>query len=160
MKKENNTLFFLGYSYDIKIIESKLLIKPYCEIINNTFFIYVPINKKFDKLQIITKWKIEQAKRIIPERIKYYLEKFNFNFNFKTNRIFYKNQKTRWGSCSFVNNLNFNYNIVNKSIEVIDYLVVHELSHTIVKNHSKQFWHTVENILPNYKELKKELNTN
>ena len=73
------------------------------------------------------------------------------------NTIKFKNQRTKWGSCSFNNNLNFNYNVIGKNIEVIDYLVVHELTHTLIKNHSKRFWDGVMSVIPDCKELRNEL---
>lgn len=100
---------------------------------------------------------INTNKKIIPERVRFFMKNYNFNFSFEKNSIRFKNQKTKWGSCSYCNNLNFNYKVVEKSEDIIDYLVVHELSHTIHKNHSQNFWKYVETILPNYKELRKKL---
>lgn len=59
--------------------------------------------------------------------------------------------KTRWGSCSGKNSLNFSWFLILAQDTVIDYVVVHELAHILEHNHSGQFWKVVENILPNYK---------
>lgn len=59
--------------------------------------------------------------------------------------------RTRWGSCSSKKNINLSWRLVFCPLPVIDYVVVHELSHLTYMNHSKEFWARVEEILPNYK---------
>lgn len=58
--------------------------------------------------------------------------------------------KTRWGSCSCNNALHFSFRLLYAPIEVADYVVVHELSHTFFKNHGKEFWKKVETYVPDY----------
>jgi len=60
--------------------------------------------------------------------------------------------KTRWGSCSGKNNLNFTYRLSMAPLSAVEYVVVHELMHTRIKNHSPQFWHAVEAVLPHWKK--------
>ena len=60
--------------------------------------------------------------------------------------------KTRWGSCSYHNALHFSFRLLYAPIEVIDYVAVHELSHTFYKNHGREFWATVEKYVPDYKK--------
>ena len=59
---------------------------------------------------------------------------------FKCNKVFIRNQKTRWGSCSNLNNINLNINLVSLTQELMDYVILHELVHTEIKNHSKKYW--------------------
>ena len=73
------------------------------------------------------------------------------------NRIFIKEQKTRWGSCSSSGNLNFNWKLILIDEELLDYVVVHELAHRKQMNHSQQFWQEVEKILLDYKERRRRL---
>ena len=150
-------LFYLGKKYLIEMVKSKLLKNAFCELKNDKFIVYIPENKEANIKEAINKWKIEQAKQIITERVKFYVNKYNFKFDFDKNTIKFKNQKTRWGSCSFDNNLNFNYNVITKSLDVVDYLVVHELTHTLIKNHSKKFWDKVESVIKGCEELRKNL---
>ena len=64
------------------------------------------------------------------------------------NKISFRKNKTLWGSCSGKNNLSFNIYLARTSIEFIEYVVVHELSHIKYKNHSKDFWQYVKNFIP------------
>ena len=150
-------LCYLGNKYLIKVVKSKLLKNAFCELENDKFLVYIPEKKEIDIKEVINKWKIEQAKQIITERVKFYTDRYDFRFDFIKNTIKFKNQKTRWGSCSFDNNLNFNYNVITKNLDVIDYLVVHELTHTLIKNHSKIFWDKVKSVIGDYRILRKEL---
>lgn len=153
-------LFYLGEKYKINIIESNLLKKPSYEILENNFTIYKPAKQEIDLENIIKIWKKEKAKEIILPKINLFIKNYNFNFSLDKNKISFKEQSTRWGSCSSKHNLNFNINIIEKRIELIDYLIIHELSHTIFFNHSKDFWNLVKEIIPNYEILKNELKYN
>ena len=63
-----------------------------------------------------------------------------------------KDTKSRWGSCSTKGNINYNWRIVFAPINVIEYLVCHEVCHLAHPNHSKDFWNEVKNVCPNYEE--------
>ena len=95
----------------------------------------------------------DKALTLVHERVRYYNKIYGFSFN----KVFIKNQKTRWGSCSRKQNLNVNYKIVFLPQKHQDYIVVHEMCHLKEFNHSKKFWALVEKALPNYLDLKKEL---
>jgi predicted metal-dependent hydrolase len=95
----------------------------------------------------------KEAKKIVQERLEY----FNKFYQLPYGRVTIKNQKSRWGSCSIKRNLNFNYRIALISPELQDYLVVHELCHLKEFNHSENFWNLVEQQIPNYKQLRREL---
>lgn len=72
-------------------------------------------------------------------------------------KVFIKNSRTRWGSCSKLGNLNFNYRLAFLSPELADYVVVHELCHLRHFNHSKAFWEEVGKVLPEWPALRREL---
>ena len=95
---------------------------------------------------IFKRWYIAQAKRVITERGKVYAARNHFEYR----RIKITQAQTRWGSCSSSGNLNFSWRLVMAPLQVIDYVVVHELVHLHEKNHSQRFWDRVKTILPGY----------
>lgn len=99
------------------------------------------------------KIKKEQAKKFVLEKVKHFAKLYDFEFN----KIYIRNQKSRWGSCSRDKNLSFNYKLIYLPEEVADYIIIHELCHTKELNHSKNFWNLVRDCLPNYKEINKKL---
>lgn len=88
------------------------------------------------------------------------INEFNKDYGFSFNRISIRNQKTRWGSCSKNRNLNINYKIIFLPKRHRDYIIVHELCHLREFNHSHKFWSLVEEIIPDYSEIRKELRKN
>lgn len=95
----------------------------------------------------------EEALKVIPARVEYFAKVIGVTYG----KITIRNQKTRWGSSSSKGNLNFNCLLMLAPLEVLDYVVVHELCHRKQMNHSKAFWLEVEKVLPDYKEARKWL---
>lgn len=89
----------------------------------------------------------DRALTVIPERTEHFAKIIGVSYG----RITIRNQKTRWGSCSGKGNLNFNCLLMLAPLEVLDYVVVHELCHRKEMNHSKAFWNEVEKVLPDYR---------
>lgn len=98
----------------------------------------------------------EKARALVTDRVQYYAPLIGVTYN----QIAIRAQHTRWGSCSSKGNLNFNCLLALVPIEVLDYVVVHELCHRKELNHSDRFWNEVANILPDYKCRKKWLKDN
>jgi len=94
----------------------------------------------------------EDARKVITESALY----FSKLYSVPLKRISIRNQKTRWGSCSKLGNLNFNYKIIFLPKDLRDYIIVHEICHLIEFNHSKRFWHEVSRTFPNHKEMRKK----
>lgn len=99
---------------------------------------------------------MQQARRIIPERVNFYAEKLQLSYG----RITIRNQISRWGSCSNRGNLSFNCLLMLVPPEVLDYVVVHELCHRREMNHSSRFWREVERVFPEYRKAGKWLREN
>ena len=93
------------------------------------------------------------ARKHLIDRLNYLSKKHGFNYN----RVFIKNQKTRWGSCSGKNNINLNINLVRLPNELIDYTILHELVHNRIKNHSRRFWDQMDKLLGDAKKLDRKL---
>ena len=77
---------------------------------------------------------------------------------FDTGRVTVRNQKTRWGSCSADNNISLNINLVHLPPELRRYVILHELLHTRIKNHSRKFWKEMDRLLGNSTVLRSQLN--
>lgn len=95
----------------------------------------------------------EHARALIHSRLAYYAPLCGVVYK----RVAIRNQRRRWGSCSSLGNLNFNYRLALLPIELCDYVVVHELCHLKQMNHGPLFWVEVEKVLPNYLELEMRL---
>lgn len=76
---------------------------------------------------------------------------------YKYGKITIRDQSTRWGSCSSKKNLNFNWRLIFAPREVMDYVIIHELAHTVHLNHSQRFWSLVERDCPEYRKCKRWL---
>ena len=151
MNDSDSDYLFLGNIYPlIKVYENPNKID-----FNGTEFITSIENQDTFKASLKSWYKIKFKEIAIP-RLNYFSDKYNL----KINQVRFKNQKTLWGSCSSKNNINLNYLLVMAPMIVIDYVIIHELVHTVHKNHSENFWNAVEVIMPDYKKAKKWLNKN
>jgi predicted metal-dependent hydrolase len=83
-----------------------------------------------------------EAKKYISKRTKEIAEISNLKFNI----LKITSAKTRWGSCTSKQNVNFSYRIILAPIKTIDYVIIHELAHLKEMNHSKKFWFLVDTI--------------
>ncbi|SMC19458.1 hypothetical protein SAMN02745134_00840 [Clostridium acidisoli DSM 12555] len=138
------TFLYLGKKVELKVtlgnIEKVELIKDKLEVTLKT------LDK--DKIRnMLELWYREKTLEKVLEKIKYY----NKYFKESPRNIKVKEQKTRWASCTFYNDILFNWRCSMAKEEVIDYIVVHEMCHMVHKDHSKNFWNLVGSILPDYK---------
>ncbi|GIW61889.1 MAG: hypothetical protein KatS3mg089_0741 [Patescibacteria group bacterium] len=149
LQREENQYLFLGqiltltcgnYKH-ISVAENRLLF---------------PISLLFRKEKELTAWYVQQAKQIITEQAKKYAEEMQTNFR----SITFSDTKSQWGRCSKDNRLQFNWRLVMAPILVINYVVIHELAHTIVKDHSQIFWMKVRKLQPSYRQQIKWLKEN
>ena len=127
---------------------------------NNIVSFYYPNDEDFYSSKIQNALKEAHLKAIKIEAKNYLIQRLDFlakKYNFSYGKVTLRNQKTRFGSCSFNNNINLNINLMNYDFDVIDYVLIHELCHTRIKNHSKSFWLEVEKYCPEYKKLRKAL---
>ena len=91
----------------------------------------------------------KEAKQLLPERVAFLAKQDGFSYN----NLSIKNIKSRWGSCSAKNNINLSIYLMKLPDELIDYVILHELTHTIHKNHGKDFWNYLDKITGKPKEL-------
>ena len=91
--------------------------------------------------------------KLLSERIQHWSQQMNLH----PKQVRFREQRTRWGSCSSRKMINLNWRLIVFSLELIDYVIVHELAHLEHMNHSEKFWSLVEKYLPNSSELKHRL---
>ena len=94
-----------------------------------------------------------EAKQVLVSRLEHLAKKHGFSYG----RVFIRNQKTRWGSCSQVNNINLNVKLVGLKEELMDYVILHELVHTRIKSHSKEYWAELDRYVGDARAMDKEL---
>jgi predicted metal-dependent hydrolase len=94
-----------------------------------------------------------EAKKYLPLRLKQLAEEKGLQYR----RVSIRDSKTRWGSCSGVNNINLSFHLMKVPVHLIDYVILHELAHTIHKNHGRGFWSFLEELSGNAKLYAKEM---
>ena len=95
-----------------------------------------------------------EAKRILPQRLDEIAKQHGFNYN----KVTIRNNKRNWGSCSSKNNISLNLQMMKLPDELIDYILLHELAHTEIKNHSAKFWQRMDELTGNRaRELSKKV---
>ena len=94
-----------------------------------------------------------KAKTTLVKRLKWLAAKYGFSYK----KVFIRNQKTIWGSCSGKNNISLNVKLVQLPDELVDYVILHELVHTIKKDHSKAFWAEMDKLVGDGKKMSKRL---
>jgi len=101
----------------------------------------------------LEQWYRKEAARLISGRI----DELSSQMGISYQRIVIRGQKTRWGSCSHKKNLSFNWKLIMAPEPVVDYVIIHELTHLKEMNHSKRFWELVARYCPRWREHKKWL---
>jgi len=144
-KEYEDKFYYLGKKYDIIYLNTKDVI-----IGDNKIF----VNKKFN----LDKWLKNQALIIFKEELNKIYNIFPEKIPYPSLTI--RNMKTRWGVCNVkTKRITLNLGLIKKDIKYLDYVIVHELSHLIHPNHSQYFWNLVSKMEPNYKKIRKELNS-
>ena len=94
------------------------------------------------------KWYKSVAKKHLIKRTEELAYRLNFNYN----KIYIRSQRTKLGNCSEEKNISFNWRLIKAPEFVIDYLIIHELVHTKIMNHSGKFWTMLKSLYPDYKD--------
>tara|TARA_B100001029_G_C14939521_1_gene382392 strand:+ start:252 stop:791 length:540 start_codon:yes stop_codon:yes gene_type:complete len=107
----------------------------------------IDLNQQLDLVDI------DYAKSYLINRLRILAEQYNFTYN----KVSIRNQRTRWGSCSFNNNISLNIKLVCLPKYLSDYVILHELVHTKIKNHSPSFWSFLNKYIQDAKKIDKAL---
>lgn len=151
-----NTLMYLGEEYPINIILDNKVKKIEVSILYGKFIIKTNTEEESAIKHAVTYWYGTKTLELVLELV----DKLQPNFKMFPTVIKVKEQKRSWGTCSSKRALHFNWRISMANIDVIEYIVLHEMCHMIHMNHSKDYWDEVEKIMPNYKVKKLWLKEN
>lgn len=102
-----------------------------------------------DAERLIERWQEREAKRYLTERVR----ALSNQIGLSVRRLSFRRQRSRWGSCNHRGDLSLNLSLIALAPELIDYVIIHELSHTKHMNHSRAFWREVERHCPSAKRL-------
>lgn len=141
---------FLGNAYELQLVRPQ---RPALKF-NNGFTLSRSAQPRGE--QAFVRWYKEKALQIFSERVQYYAGLHGF----APKQVKINSAKTRWGSCSANGTINFTWRLVMAPLEIIDYVVLHELAHLRVRNHSQTFWTLVETMVADCKEKRKWLREN
>lgn len=149
---KSGTISFLGKRYNLQITKD---IAPSVIVSDNLSKITFHVTDRRKYKDDLKQWYFEQTRRIVSERLDL-IRKRNSSLA-AYNKVSIKNQRSRWASCSENGNLNFNLILAALPIEIIDYVIIHELAHLIELNHSKDFWNIVKMTDPEFQTHRKLL---
>ncbi len=150
--EEGETFFYLGDLYKLYILQNSQVPLEF----NNKYFI-LSGNHSGKAKEIFTDWYKKQAYELFCQRTNGI---YSPMLGLKCNGLRITNAKKRWGSCTVSGTLNFNWRLIMAPLNIIDYVVVHELIHIKEKNHSKCYWSKVGKAMPDYKKRRNWLKEN
>lgn len=142
------------------VIEPSNNRQPTARLKGQQLLIYLPADWPIESTatqDFIRDWYLkalrQEARSYLPRRLEYLAQHFGFSYE----RLRYGNPKGRWGSYSSNGTVSLNVALMNLPLEVVDYVLVHELCHSRHPNHQTDFWQEVEACLPEYRALRKQL---
>jgi hypothetical protein len=144
------SLLFLGKHHKLEVVQDAI----YGIQLDSKFYISNSNQEKAE--QLFKEWYFKQAEEKIIPKVKFHAK--NLGVKFRAIKIV--DLKYRWGSCTPKDNINFNWRLVKAPIYVIDYIIVHELTHLLEPNHTPEFWNIVSIQLPHYNKAKDWLKDN
>lgn len=140
----SDEIMYLGEIYKLKVIIQPYLKKEFVVLHKNIFYINTIANERTK--MVLEKHLRKECTAIILKKINMYQ-----NYFLKSPKeIKVKEQKRRWGSCSYDNRIFFNWKLIMGKESTLEYVVVHEMCHMVHKNHSKEYWSLVGKIMPKY----------
>lgn len=143
-----NEILFMGKRYPIE----KLAGLKKIELTDRAIVIPSKIPSE-DMLLKIKRWYIANAKKILSERLEYFADLMQIDYN----NLSISNSKSKWGSCDNYRNIKLNFRLIMLPHKAIDFVIIHELTHILEFNHSKDFYKIISSVMPSYKLHQKTL---
>ena len=145
---EGESFLYLGnnvsilISQDIKIKKDKVVLE------GDKLHVYVKVHEDEKIKQALKRFYFQKCKALVEKRIQFYQS----NFKLKPRSIRISDNHSTWGTCDSMRQLTFNWKLAMAPMEVIDYVVVHEMCHMLHMNHDRSFWRLVGKIIPDYEK--------
>jgi len=137
-----DTLLYLGVPRKI-VFDSSVLV-PFSY--NMDKFVLNP--RYVDNVYVLARrWLVKKAEEYLPKRLMELAQKLGVRYK----KVQVRDVRSRWGSCSSKGTISLNWRLIMAPIDVIDYVLIHELAHIVHPNHSKYFWRYVATFCPDYK---------
>jgi predicted metal-dependent hydrolase len=145
---QGGSFLYLGNSYPILISQDTNITKDHVVFEEDKLHVYIKQQEDEKIKQALKRFYFQQCKALVEKRIQFYQS----NFKLKPRSIRISDSKTTWGTCDSMRQLTFNWKLSMAPLDVIDYVVVHEMCHMVHMNHDRSFWRLVGKILPDYEE--------
>ena len=142
------SFLYLGKAYPIQISQDDTIKQDHVVFEEDILHIYVKQLEDEKIKQALKRFYYQQCKALVEKSIRTHQS----NFKIKPRSIRITDSKTTWGTCDSKLQLTFNWRLAMAPLEVIDYVVVHEMCHMVHLNHDRSFWRLVGKIIPDYKE--------
>lgn len=147
---DGERFLFLGQERVLRLVDGFGL-----KLVFDTGEFLLPRFSRHKAKSLFENWYRGQAKYLLPRRAAFFAQKMGVAYK----KISITGANTRWGSCSGRGTINFSWRLIMAPLEIIDYVVVHELAHLQHHNHSKKFWLLVGEYAPSWRQAKKWLNS-
>jgi predicted metal-dependent hydrolase len=144
------TLMYLGKNYKLYVVDEELNGVEF----DSKFFI--SNNQQKEANRLFREWYVKAAETVVVPKAVQIANKIGVTYN----NINIVDLKFRWGSCTPKDNIHLNWRLVKAPMTVIEYIIVHELTHLLEANHTQEFWNRVATQLPSYQKAKTWLKEN
>jgi predicted metal-dependent hydrolase len=146
--------YYFGKRYLLKVVEHNS--SPEIKLKHNTIELYIrPATSTEKRKEILEEWYRAKLKVKIPELI----SKWEIVMGVNVNDFGIKKMKTKWGTCNIgAKRIWLNLELAKKPVSCLEYIIIHEMTHLLERNHNTRFVALMNSFLPNWKEVKEELN--
>ena len=153
---DNEKFYFRGNEYRLSLILGR---KEAVKIAGGLLLVTYIVDRSIDRKvirRLLEDWYLKESTKILKLRT----EELAKQMRVQPSGITVKNYISKWGSCTANNKISYNWRIIMAPDHIIDYLIIHELSHIIEPNHSKNFWHQVGKYCEDFQKKRKWLREN
>lgn len=146
--EEGEMFLYLGKNYPIRILEDETVSCEAVQLKGEELLINIKVYHEDHIKKLLKRFYCKQCKTLIEERIRYYQPKFKV----KPRSFKISHNKKTWGTCNAHRELTFNWKLAMAPLDVVDYIVIHEMCHMVHLNHDRSFWRLVGKYIPDYEE--------